>query len=193
MIRTPPLPLRNRLAGTVLAAVAGAAARGQLRALAEGDPAAAGWADLEPGVHADLVRARAAAALRALADRAPGPPASLDELLEVAGRLFDAGLGFEVHELLEARWSAAAGEEREALQGLIQVAVGYQHLANGNRAGARALIEEGAGRLRGRRLGGRDLDSFAAAARASLAAPPPAAGPPSFPRADPRPPRPQAP
>jgi predicted metal-dependent hydrolase len=59
---------------------------------------------------------------------------------------------------------AAEGETREALQGLIQIAVGYQHLANGNRAGARSLLVEGSGRLHQRRLAGVELDPFARAA-----------------------------
>src|SRR5262249_8759560 len=73
---------------------------------------------------------------------------------------FDAHLYFEVHELLEPFWRDAGGGEREALQGLIQIAVGYQHLANGNLAGARALLDEGCRRLEGRSLEGMDLDTF---------------------------------
>ena len=54
-----------------------------------------------------------------------------------AALLFDGRLYFEVHELLEPYWLRAAGRERETLQGLIQVAVGFHHLSNGN-GGARA-------------------------------------------------------
>jgi len=61
---------------------------------------------------------------------------------------------------LEPAWREAEGGEREALQGLIQIAVGYQHLANGNLAGARALLDEGARRLRGHTLDALDLDAF---------------------------------
>jgi len=74
--------------------------------------------------------------------------------------LVDAHLYFEVHELLEPPWRDAEGGEREALQGLIQVAVGYQHLANGNLAGARALLDEGCRRLFGQALDGLDLETF---------------------------------
>ena len=73
------------------------------------------------------------------------------------------GLYFEVHELLEPSWLRADGPTRAALQGLMQVAVGFQHLANGNLDGARALLREGAVKLRGRRVGGRDMDDFARA------------------------------
>ncbi|MGH7399760.1 MAG: DUF309 domain-containing protein, partial [Candidatus Rokuibacteriota bacterium] len=72
-----------------------------------------------------------------------------------------AGLYFEVHEVLEPYWIRAEGADREALQGLIQVAVGFQHLANGNLEGARALLRDGATRLAGHRLGGRTLSRFA--------------------------------
>src|SRR5206468_79561 len=67
---------------------------------------------------------------------------------------------FDVHKLLEPSWRQAEGGERETLQGLIQVAVGYQHLANGNLAGARALLGEGCHRLSGRTLEGMDLEAF---------------------------------
>ena len=40
----------------------------------------------------------------------------------------------------------------------------FQHLANGNLAGARSLLVEAGARLHGRRLLGRDLDAFARAA-----------------------------
>jgi hypothetical protein len=59
---------------------------------------------------------------------------------------------------------AATGSAREALQGLIQVAVAWQHLANGNVAGARSLWQDGSGRLHGARLLGVDLEPFARAA-----------------------------
>src|SRR2546428_13077852 len=75
---------------------------------------------------------------------------------------------------------AASGETREALQGVIQAAVGWQHLANDNIAGARSLLMEGAARLYGRRLGGRDFDAFARAT-AEAGTPPPAAEPPPIP------------
>ena len=92
----------------------------------------------------------------------------------------EAGLHFEVHELLEPHWMAASGPTREALQGVIQAAVGWQHLANDNVAGARSLLTEAAGRLRGRRLGGRDFDAFARATSEAVTRLP-AATPPPFP------------
>jgi hypothetical protein len=93
----------------------------------------------------------------------------LGAALDAAAALFDTGLYFEVHELLEPHWIRAKGCDREALQGLIQVAVGFQHLANGNIAGARALLREGSARIVGFSLEGLDLDPFARGARACLA------------------------
>src|SRR5262249_18520925 len=107
-----------------------------------------------------LVRQRAMCAAAALAARSPAPLRSRADVLDAAAALFDAHLYFEVHELLEPSWRDAKGDEREALQGLIQVAVGFQHLANGNLAGARALLDEGCRRLRGQALDGLDLETF---------------------------------
>jgi len=98
---------------------------------------------------------------RARDPRARSPDPSLDTALAQAGALFTAGLYFEVHEILEPHWMRAEGEARETLQGLIQAAVGYQHLANGNLAGARALLHDGAAKLLGRKRPGADLDAFA--------------------------------
>jgi hypothetical protein len=174
VIPTAPLRARNHLAETILAALHDGDARRRLEAIA---------AEAAEGGDADLVRRRARAASEALRGRPlRGASPSLPETLDDAAALFDAGLGFEVHELLEARWSAAHGDEREALQGLIQVAVGYQHLANANVAGARALIAEGAARLHGRRLAGLALDGFARAALASIGSPPVPTAVPRFPR-----------
>jgi predicted metal-dependent hydrolase len=92
----------------------------------------------------------------------------LREALDQAALLFDAGLHFEVHELLEPFWLRTEGAEKEALQGLIQMAVGFHHLATHNVSGARMLLEEGSARLFGKRLEGLDLNAFALAVRRSL-------------------------
>jgi len=49
--------------------------------------------------------------------------------------------------VLEAVWQHQTGPSRQALQGLIQVAVAYHHLAHGNPRGARTLLREGRARL----------------------------------------------
>lgn len=183
---TLPLPLRHRLAALVLDALHDRSARRGLETVAavcadpraldpaapppDGFPAelfdrrADGWR-LRSGfdAHAAAFGERAARAARALADRPlseADPPIAV--ALEEAAALFGAGLYFEVHEALEPYWRRAEGVEREALQGLIQVAVGFQHLADRNLAGARALLRDGAAKLGGHRLDGRAMSVFAA-------------------------------
>jgi hypothetical protein len=182
---TLPLPLRNRLADLILDALHDDRARRGLRAVAavcadpraldpsapppEGFPAELfdrgpeGWRIRAGfGPHRAAFGERAARAVRALAGRPVDPPdPPLPVALEEAAVLFDAGLYYETHEVLEPYWMRAEGAAREALQGLIQVAVGFQHLANGNLAGARALLREGATRLAGHPLDGRGLSAFA--------------------------------
>ena len=186
---TLPLAARNRLAELILESLHDARARRGLEAMAgiSGPPSSGGQLrDLPAGVPDELcevrdglVRARDSLGAHeaALAERSrrawqavrhrplDSVASSLPMALSAAARLFDSGLYFEVHELLEPHWVRAAGSEREALQGLIQVAVGFEHLANGNRRGARALLRDGSAKLAGRTLEGLDLDSFAGAAR----------------------------
>lgn len=162
MMPTPPLGLRNRLAETILNALVDPAARRELERVASIESVP--WLAEAAPEHAAMVRARARRASDALAacpSFAPEP--SLQRALRGSATLFDAGLHFEVHELLEPHWVRAHGAERQALQGLIQVAVGFQHLANGNRQGARSLLAEGSARLRDGHLDGLDLDRFAEA------------------------------
>jgi hypothetical protein len=82
-----------------------------------------------------------------------------------AAALFNARLFFEVHELLEDRWREAEGDLKTFLQGLVQVAVGLHHHANGNLRGAIALLEEGNAKLAGfgREAHGVELATFRAA------------------------------
>jgi len=180
----PSLPLRprNRLAETIIAAPRDAAARAQLEALAAG--ATDGWLTAGEGRFEGRLRERAQAAVGALAAEAGlTGGASITEALGLAGALFDAGLYFEVHEVLEPHWvRAQEAGEREALQGLIQVAVGYQHFADGNLAGARSLLEQGAARLHGRRLSGTDFEPLARAAASAATRLPAPPSPPIFPR-----------
>jgi hypothetical protein len=180
VIPTLPLAARDRLAALVLAAVGDAGVRASLGTLAD-EHAAAEWLGASAAGHAALASRRAAAAATALAALPAAPVRSLPEALAVAAALVDAGLGFEAHEVLEPYWAREEGEPRETLQGLIQIAVGYQHAANGNLAGARMLLAEGAARVAPRRLSGLPLDGFAQAVRASLKDPA-APGRPRFPR-----------
>jgi hypothetical protein len=77
-----------------------------------------------------------------------------DEALDEAQRLFDNGLPFHAHEVLEDAWKAAAEPERPFWKGLAQLAVGVTHAARGNQAGATALLERGAAAIDA--FGGRD-------------------------------------
>lgn len=170
---SPTLPLRprNRLARVILTALHDAQARETLAALAMASETdvARDWLDAGERRHAGALRERARRAREAVAALPLGPGGgSLAEALAEAATLYDAGLYFEVHELLEPWWRRARGETREALQGLVQIAVGYQHLANGNTRGARALLEEGSARLHGRALDGLTLDAFASQAARSV-------------------------
>ena len=136
------------------------AARRELEALAAGGSE-------EP--HTAELAERAERARRLFAGRPLDPAdAPLEMALGQAALLFDGRLYFEVHELLEPYWLRAAGRERETLQGLIQVAVGFHHLSNGNSGGARALLHDGAAKLLAREIGGIAVDAFARAVVSAL-------------------------
>lgn len=186
---TLPLPLRNRLAGLILGAFHDEEARRGLQAVSAvcedpraleapgGRPSAfpddlfersRGGLALKSGfrVHQPAFCERAARGWRAVRQRALEPEdPPLARALVIAGCLFDTGLYFEMHEQLEPYWTRAVGEEREVLQGLIQAAVGLQHLANGNLDGARLLLHDGCGRLLGQSLQGVSLEAFAKGVR----------------------------
>jgi predicted metal-dependent hydrolase len=53
---------------------------------------------------------------------------------------FNSGLFFECHDTLEEMWGGIRGPSRDFFQGLIQVAVAYYHLGNGNAAGAESMM-----------------------------------------------------
>jgi hypothetical protein len=166
-----PLPLRNRLAELVLEALEPGEARATLfalaRALAADDSPieiaeadrllALGWFEsVAPGrvrllgahrAHGPALAdrsARAASAVREWRDRSS---AGTCPLLGSAAALANHGLFFEVHELLEPAWFKAAEPERTALQGLIQIAVAFHHLENGNDQGGRSLLALGVAKV----------------------------------------------
>jgi hypothetical protein len=162
-----PLPLRNALAHLAIDALDHDDARAALTWLArrEGIPGDAAAERLarehltDPGAsdvlavhmpHDAGIRAHATHALAA-ADAYRGHPVAdgdaLAGAIARAAALWDARLFFEVHEVLEAVWQRASGDTRQALQGLIQIAVAFYHLAAGNLRGARQLMADGRGRL----------------------------------------------
>ena len=71
-----------------------------------------------------------------------------DPRLKEAIRLFNAADWYACHDCLEELWHETAGPMRPVLQGLLQIAVGQLHHANGNHRGATVLTGEGLGRLR---------------------------------------------
>jgi hypothetical protein len=159
-----PLPLRNGLAELVIAALDDATARDALAWLAA-DPSAPAPEPVRAALvrrhlvepdgalldvhrpHVARTRAHAARALRAAAAFRPAPGDTVDAACGRAVALWNEGLFFEVHEVLEAEWKHTAGAVRQALQGLIQMGVALHHHAHGNARGARTLMHEGRARL----------------------------------------------
>jgi hypothetical protein len=184
-LSSPALPpgLRRRLADAIVGALRDEGARQALGGLGASREAARRWCGASGQEYGDLVQARARRAVRALASVPVHDGRDLGEDLEASAALFDAALFFETHEVLEPHWRQASGQVREIIQGLIQIAVGYEHWAHGNVIGARSLLAQGSARLRGRRLRGTHLDSFADAvcsAREQIEGREPS--PPPFPR-----------
>ncbi len=68
---------------------------------------------------------------------------SLPEELVKGIHDFNQGQFFQCHETLEKLWKNQSGTERNLTQGLIQIAVAYYHLLNGNQAGANKLLKSG--------------------------------------------------
>ena len=107
-------------------------------------------------------------ALRRLYERTSGPARGLEDALERATALFNAGLYFEFHEILEGYWMAQAkGPMRQFLQGLIQIAIGFYQIERQNAVGALAQFQKGLDKTEG--LGDRylgiELADFLAAVR----------------------------
>ena len=61
--------------------------------------------------------------------------------------LFNWERFFDCHEVLEAAWLEASGEQRTFLQGLIQIAVAFYHLRRENFVGAGRLLTAGMEKL----------------------------------------------
>lgn len=79
----------------------------------------------------------------------PVPAAALPpyDAIDLVRRLLAEGRAFAAHEVLEASWKAAEGDERALWQGLAQVCVGLTHLQRRNAVGAARLLRRGAGLL----------------------------------------------
>ena len=87
---------------------------------------------------------------------------SFKESLNQAYELFNDGQWYEAHDALEDIWNTLDGDERQVIQGILQVSVSQFHLSKGNINGAIILLGEGLGRIKTRTKTnlGIDLISF---------------------------------
>jgi len=76
--------------------------------------------------------------------------------------LFNNHEWYEAHDAFEEIWNSVDGDERQVIQGILQVSVSQFHLSKGNLNGATILLGEGLGRIKTRtKINlGIDLDSF---------------------------------
>jgi hypothetical protein len=78
-------------------------------------------------------------------ERAPeGVRRTVEQTLDEAQRLLDAGRPFHAHEVFEDAWKGEPGPQREVWRGMAQLAVGLTHAARGNTRGAASLLRRGA-------------------------------------------------
>jgi predicted metal-dependent hydrolase len=78
--------------------------------------------------------------------------------LEAGLDLMRAGRWFDAHEELEREWRDAPAAERDFLQGLVHVTVGWHHASSGNARGAAGQLAKAARRLEGSRPAHRGVD-----------------------------------
>ena len=64
--------------------------------------------------------------------------------------LFNNRKWYEAHDVFEEIWNTLDGDERQVVQGIIQVSVSQFHLSKGNHNGATILLGEGYGRIKNR-------------------------------------------
>ena len=87
---------------------------------------------------------------------------SFEDNLFDALNLFNNQKWYEAHDAFEDIWNTVDGDERQIIQGILQVSVSQFHLNKGNINGATILLGEGLGRIKNRiniDLG-IDLESF---------------------------------
>ena len=72
------------------------------------------------------------------------------ESLQEAIDLFNNQKWYEAHDAFEDIWNDLVGDERQIVQGILQVSVSQFHLNKGNLNGAMILIGEGLGRIKNR-------------------------------------------
>ena len=84
------------------------------------------------------------------------------DAFSIALNLFNNHEWYEAHDAFEEIWNSVDGDERQVIQGILQVSVSQFHLSKGNLNGATILLGEGLGRIKTRtniNLG-IDLESF---------------------------------
>ena len=76
--------------------------------------------------------------------------------------LFNNHDWYAAHDAFEEIWNVVDGDERQVIQGILQVSVSQFHLSKGNLNGATILLGEGLGRIKYRTKTnlGIDLESF---------------------------------
>ena len=86
----------------------------------------------------------------------------LKDSLFTALSLFNNHKWYEAHDAFEEIWNTVDGDERQIIQGILQVSVSQFHLNKGNLNGATILLGEGLGRIKTRtKINlGIDLESF---------------------------------
>ena len=84
------------------------------------------------------------------------------ESLAEALNLFNNHEWYAAHDAFEEIWNCVDGDERQVIQGILQVSVSQFHLSKGNLNGATILLGEGLGRIKTRtKINlGIDLESF---------------------------------
>ena len=87
---------------------------------------------------------------------------SFKDSLLIALNLFNNHQWYEAHDAFEEIWNSVDGDERQVIQGILQVSVSQFHLSKGNSNGATILLGEGLGRIKTRTNVnlGIDLESF---------------------------------
>ena len=75
---------------------------------------------------------------------------SFEDNLFNALNLFNKQKWYEAHDAFEDIWNTLDGDERQIIQGILQVSVSQFHLSKGNLNGATILLGEGLGRIKNR-------------------------------------------
>ena len=75
---------------------------------------------------------------------------SFQDSFFIALNLFNNHRWYEAHDAFEEIWNSVDGDERQVIQGILQVSVSQFHLSKGNLNGATILLGEGLGRIKTR-------------------------------------------